>query len=193
MSTRASRIGNNIQFLTQKAKNHAERTFIDGSEKSVHMFNWSEDAVGTPSVYWETDVMDAGYCVFHYLEGSDKVPEPGNETVAVNLWVNNEAPQEENLREIVLRSFNYYNPEYVDTMSNINDIIRSEKSLTAIRLKEGEYAQKVIFDQAKIMFLEGGWNSDFSAQSSFSTICGQNGTTIEISAGSLTLENIVLK
>jgi len=52
----------------------------------------------------------------------------------------------------------------------IQEAIDSASFWATIRIVEGDYEEDVVVDEPKLLILEGGWNSTFSAQSSSSTI-----------------------
>ena len=71
--------------------------------------------------------------------------------------------------------------------SMIQEAINDANSEATIKVASGNYNEDVTFNAAKGIFLQGGWNSSFTVQSSTSQI-----KSLTISNGTVSVENIVL-
>jgi YD repeat-containing protein len=71
----------------------------------------------------------------------------------------------------------------------IQDAIDSAQSFTVVEITQETYYEDVILDDPKVVSLEGGWNTDFTLSSSFTTING----SITITNGTMIIEYIILK
>ena len=71
----------------------------------------------------------------------------------------------------------------------IQDAIDSAQSNTVIEISQETYLEDVIFDDPKVVTLQGGWDTNFTSNSSYTTING----SITITHGTMIIENIILK
>ena len=69
----------------------------------------------------------------------------------------------------------------------IQEAIDSASFWATIRIVEGDYEEDVVVDEPKLLILEGGWNSTFSAQSSSSTI-----NLLALQKGTVYIRNLVI-
>jgi hypothetical protein len=60
---------------------------------------------------------------------------------------------------------------------------------TAIKITRDIYDENIILNSNQVIFLQGGWDTNFTSNSSFTTING----SLTITNGTMTLENIILK
>lgn len=71
----------------------------------------------------------------------------------------------------------------------IQDAIDSAQSFTVVEITQETYYEDVILDDPKVVSLEGGWNTDFTLSSSFTTING----SITITNGTMIIEYIIVR
>ena len=71
--------------------------------------------------------------------------------------------------------------------SSIQEAIDRASSGATIRIGEGDYNEDVFADESKSLILEGGWNSTFSAQSSFSTM-----NLLALQKGTVCIRNLAI-
>jgi hypothetical protein len=73
--------------------------------------------------------------------------------------------------------------------SNIQNGIDSASAPTTIKITQETYYEDIILDFNEVIFLQGGWDTNFTSNSSYTTING----SITISNGTMIIENIILK
>lgn len=99
----ASEAGNG-QFVVQPPGipgNKRRFTFPDTGQASKHSFTWSADAIGFEASYGDTVSESWTYT------GND-VPDHGNETVRINLWLcDKEGPGEQSEVEVIIERFEF--------------------------------------------------------------------------------------
>ena len=58
-----------------------------------------------------------------------------------------------------------------------------------IKITQGTYNENIILDFDQVILLSGGWDANFTSNSSYTTING----SLTITNGTMILENIILK
>jgi hypothetical protein len=71
---------------------------------------------------------------------------------------------------------------------NIQNGIAMASVPSIIKIAEGTYDEDIILDFDQVILLSGGWDSNFTSKSSYTTING----SLTIPKGTMTLENIIL-
>ena len=72
---------------------------------------------------------------------------------------------------------------------NIQNGIALASAPSIIKITEGTYNENIILDFDEEMMLQGGWNADFTSNSSYTTIDG----SLTITNGTMIIENIILQ
>jgi len=74
-------------------------------------------------------------------------------------------------------------------LTNIQDGIDSARSFTVIEITQETYYENVLLDDPKVVTLQGGWDTNFTSNSSYTTING----SVTITNGTMIFEYIVLQ
>jgi hypothetical protein len=82
-------------------------------------------------------------------------------------------------------SCNGHNP----CRTNIQDGIALASALSMIKITQGPYTENIILDVDEEIMLEGGWDTNFTSSSSYTTING----SITITHGTMIVEYIILE
>jgi hypothetical protein len=78
---------------------------------------------------------------------------------------------------------------YDPCFPNIQNGIASAFGTTEVQITQDEYNENIILDFDQVIFLSGGWNTNFAWCPSYTTITG----SIAITHGTIILENIIVK
>ena len=72
--------------------------------------------------------------------------------------------------------------------SRIQDAVDSDYELATVKVEQGMYHEEIILDENKRTILEGGWDSTFTSQPSFTTT-----KSMTFTGGALEAEHIILQ
>jgi hypothetical protein len=170
---------------------------------STHTTTWiSSDlnpAGGIYIFYWYNNTWQpiAGPLATYTTSYPWTVPNsPTTSAILVGNWVNNawEVSDQSDQAFTIIGDFIYVaqggqcggnNPCF----PNIQNGIASASAPSTIRISQETYHEDIILDFAEGISLQGGWDANFSSNSSYTTIQG----SITITNGTMILENIILR
>jgi uncharacterized repeat protein (TIGR01451 family) len=141
----------------------------------------NDTATGTGTANWSAGVtLNPGANTITVIAYDDS---PTHNTTTQNLTIYYDAPTIIYVSKDDLCNGNY------PCLPNIQNGIASAFVPSVIKITEETYNENIILNFGEVIVLQGGWDTNFTSNSSYTTIEG----SITITNGTMMLENIILK